>query len=215
MQSDEAELLAAWQAGDGAAAQTLVRQAWPDMLRFFLAATSGDLAMAEDLTQDTFLTALRHRDDIATTFRAYCYGVARLKRFEAMRSRAARALHDEAELDHLVGVEEGEHDEEQRQRGKRAIAVLRRLEPDEQLLLVLKDYLGFTQPELAETFKIPQSRVSGRINRARRRFRLHFEALELEPREAELTLRSLSSALASIVVKLSEERLTLLEGPAR
>ncbi len=208
---DDASLLARWQTGDRSAGDTLVRHAWPDMLRFFLAATGGDRAMAEDLTQDTFVTALGHRDDMTTTFRAYCYGIARLKRFEAARQRRARARHDDPVANALVLETPESLSEEDRQRSKRAIAVLRRLEPDEQLLLVLKDYLGFTQPELADTFKIPQPRVSGRINRARRRFRREFEALELHPQDYELTLRSLGSALASIVARLPEH---LLPEPA-
>ena len=201
VRDDERGLLEAWKAGDDAALQTLVRRYFPDIQRFFLTACGGDLARAEDLTQDTFLTVVRRRDDIEESFRAFCYGVARMKRFEAGRQRQRRAdespPEDGLELEAPAGLSEAE-----RERSKIAIAVLRRLEPDDQLLLILKDYLGFTQPELAETFKIPQTRVAGRINRARLRFRREFEAMEMQADERELTMRSLGTALASIVARL-------------
>lgn len=148
------------------------------------------------------LTVLRRRDAITSSFRAYCYGVARLKRHEAFRARTKDADHQPADEHGVVLAADEGISEEDRQRCKLAISVLRRLDPDDQLLLVLKDYLGFTQPELAETFKIKQSQVSGRINRARLRFRREFEALEQTPEERDLTMRSLGSALASIVARL-------------
>ena len=198
---DERALLTAWQAGDRLAAQTLVRRHWSDVLRFFLAVTKGDRADAEELTQDTFTTVVRRRDDIRSSFRAYCYGVARMKRFERRRDWQRNFIElDELELEPAPSADEGE-----RVRAKLVITVLRRMPADDQLLLVLKDYLGFTQPELAETFKIQQSRVAGRINRARRRFRQEFARLELAPDERELTMRSLDSALRSIVARLPEE----------
>ncbi|MCA9709861.1 MAG: sigma-70 family RNA polymerase sigma factor [Myxococcales bacterium] len=205
MPDDENALLEAWKSGDRSAADRLCRRYWPDMLRFFLTATGGDEARAEELAQATFLTVLGRRDAIESSFRAYCYGVARHKRFEAARRWAAEQRHHAIDEGELVLEAPPPASEEDRQRGMLAISVLRRLEPDEQLVLVLKDYLGFSQPELAETFQIPQSRVSGRINRARQRFRREFERLELRPEERELTLRSLSSALASIVARLPEE----------
>lgn len=201
MRDDESGLLAAWKAGDESALHSLVREYFPDIQRFFLTACGGDVARADDLTQDTFLTVVRKRDDIEESFRAFCYGVARMKRFEAgrrQRRRDQESSPDEAlQLQAPSGLSEAD-----RQRSKIAIAVLRRLEADDQLLLILKDYLGFTQPELAETFKIPQTRVAGRINRARLRFRREFEAMEMQAAERELTMRSLGSALASIVARL-------------
>lgn len=199
---DDQACLEAWQAGDDAAGGELVRRHWPGVVRFFLATTGGDRVAAEDLAQDTFLTVVRQRDAIATSYRAYCFGVARMKRFEAARSRRARARvvgDDDALADFPDQVSEAE-----RARARLAITVLRRLEPDEQLLIILKDYLGFTQPELAETFKVTQGRIAGRLTRARRRFRREFEAMELAPDDRERTLRSLDTALASMVARFPD-----------
>lgn len=177
-----------------------------------MAVTGGDRAAAEDLAQDTLMVVVANRDDIQTTFRAYCYGVARMKRLGANRKRQARAR--ETSLDEILftaaGTEAEACSKEDRMRAKLAITVLRRLSPDEQCILIYKDHLGFTQPELAEAFKIPQSRVAGRVHRARRRFRRCFEALELDPSERELTERSLNTALASIVARFPERLLTAL-----
>ena len=101
MPDDENALLEAWKSGDRSAADRLCRRYWPDMLRFFLTATGGDEARAEELAQATFLTVLDRRDAIESSFRAYCYGVARHKRFEAARRWAAEQRHraiDEGEL---------------------------------------------------------------------------------------------------------------------
>lgn len=211
---DDAELLEAWKGGHVAAGEALVRRHWSDLLRFFLAATGGDQSSSEDLAQETMLTVLCRRDAITSSFRAYCYGVARLKRHEAFRARTKGAAHRPAEDHGVALVADAGMSDDDRQRCKLAISVLRRLEEDDQLLLVLKDYLGFTQPELAETFKIGQSQVSGRINRARLRFRREFEALEQTPEERELTMRSLGAALASIVAKLSPDIVAVVKGPA-
>ncbi|MCB9750742.1 MAG: sigma-70 family RNA polymerase sigma factor [Myxococcales bacterium] len=205
MKDDDSEstLLAAWRGGDQGAGQALVRRYWADLYRFFAVATRGDHARAEELTQETFYTVVRRRERIEASFRAYCYGVARMKRFEAARQRLGAF----EPLDELALEVHAAASPEDRLRSKLVVTVLRRLSPDDQLFIVLKDYLGFTQAELAEAFKIPQGRVAGRLNRARRRFRREFERLEIAQGERELTMRSLNTALASIVARLPRETL--------
>lgn len=169
------------------------------MLRFFLASTGGDRARAEDLAQETFVTVVHRADAITSTFRAYCYGVARLKRLEDLRRHGRAATDDDSVLEF---IDAPQVPEAERQRGRIAIAALRQISDDDQQLIVLKDYLGFSQAELAEVFKIRAPQVAGRLNRARLRFQRRFEAIEANPVERELTERSLASALASIVAQL-------------
>lgn len=96
------ELLAAWRDGDRAASDQLVRRHYAAVKRFFELKCPRE---ADDLAQQTFLAAVlgRQRYRAEASFKAYLFGIARIKLLEQIRriDRDAKTgptrLGDEAE----------------------------------------------------------------------------------------------------------------------
>ena len=130
----------------------------------FLVGMVGDVALAEDLLQETFLEALRAPDRVATadSQEAWLFGVARHRALTALRGRnrlsaallrlASRERHASTELPAEV-------------RG--VVELLACLEPDDRALVLLRYVHGFRAPELARlTGRSPEA-MRKRLERAR------------------------------------------------
>lgn len=133
--------------------------------------------LAEDLLQETFLTAYRHRHRLpsqADAQRAWLYGIARNRALSALRSRRRRValtMRLKAWTDNSPATGHAVSD---------ALAVrqvlVQTLSPDDRLLIVLRYLHGFDAPELAQmTGKTPEA-VRQRLARASRRLRLALAA---------------------------------------
>lgn len=88
--ADDFALLRAWQAGDRAAGEELTHRYYERVLRFF--ALKAEF-FAQDLTQRTFLACVQAAasDRVATSFRAYLFGVARRQYQDYQRTDGRRA----------------------------------------------------------------------------------------------------------------------------
>ena len=99
--SDDVELLLAWRGGDEEAGNRLARRHFQDIYTFFRTKAPDG---AEDLTQQTFLHAVRARDrvDERGGFRAYLFGIARhrlLHHWEALAQHANRVASTDGSME--------------------------------------------------------------------------------------------------------------------
>jgi RNA polymerase sigma-70 factor (ECF subfamily) len=130
----------------------------------FLVQVVGNRQLAEDLLQETFLTAFREDLQSVENVGAWLFAVARNRALQALRSgRRAQSA-----FQRLTGsVDAGGADPAE------VIAVrdllARSLEPDDRMLLILRHLHGLESAELAEIFDLSPEAVRQRLSRARRR----------------------------------------------
>lgn len=151
--SEDERLLADIRAGRHEACADLIHTHYQGVYRFLLHLTR-DVALAEDLTQETFLTvwekigSFAGRPSIATWLHRIAYG-----KFVDARRRARRGLevHDRVRqqtpsaawttpLDEVIADDQTRH----------LYAVLHRLEPRDQALLVLHYLQGLSYRDMAD-----------------------------------------------------------------
>ena len=130
-----------------------------------------DHSLSEDITQETFLTAIRSTDDTSSISAGWLITVARNRLIDELRRRAR---HEER----LRLLKEPEATSEaaelaERMRVERA---LNELSIDHRLVLTLHYIDGFTVPALAEHLGRTLKSVEGLVTRARRELRDRLDA---------------------------------------
>jgi RNA polymerase sigma-70 factor (ECF subfamily) len=132
----------------------------------FLAQVTKSRSLAEDLLQETFLVAVRERDQLPTVanVEAWLFGIARNRALDALRKRRRT----------LGAIERLTSRLERRQAdSSEAVAVrdflVRNVPPEDRILLVLRYVHGFGARELGEmTGRSPEA-VRQQLSRACRR----------------------------------------------
>jgi RNA polymerase sigma-70 factor (ECF subfamily) len=202
--ADDLALLHAWRSGDRGAGRALIARHYASVYRFFFSKVPE--GACEDLTQATFEVVCRRRDAFRgdATFKAFLFGVARVKLLEYIRSRrgdfepAEHSLADprtEGSTSSLLADRQIEHIVAQALRG---------LSLDDQILLELKEYEQMTTRELARLFEVPDGTMAGRLARARQRLREAAERLIADPALRDSVERDLDSCMRSIGDKLED-----------
>jgi RNA polymerase sigma factor (sigma-70 family) len=149
---------------DAAAVEELFRGCERRLGRF-LVQLVGDRTLAEDLLQDTFHEALRHRTGMSAVDspEAWLFGIARHRALAALRRR--RRLR--GVLERLVPQTVSQHDDASELVALRDL-LARHLDPDDRALLILRYLHGFTAGELAAmTGRSPEA-VRQRLSRAKK-----------------------------------------------
>jgi RNA polymerase sigma-70 factor (ECF subfamily) len=163
----DAELLRAWQDGDQAAGNVLVRRHFSTMYRFFRSRVDDDVA---DLVQRTFLACVKARDRFPADveFRAWALGIARKELLMALRKhhRGARVIETKL-ASGLAGGPTPSAAAADGEQQRALLGALRRLPVDLQLLLELYYWEELPLAEIAPIFEIPQGTVKSRLHRAR------------------------------------------------
>lgn len=172
------DLLARWRAGDKAAGNELFSRHYTALLRFFRNKTDRGI---EDLIQETMLACVQGRDRVRDdgSFRAYLFGAARFVLFGFVRRKRTDLDADEMSLAAIgPGVSTGyaKHAEQQL-----LLQALRRLPLNDQMILELYYWEGFSAPDLAAALDIPLGTVAGRIRRGTERLRTEVETLASSP----------------------------------
>lgn len=132
----------------------------------FLAQMVSDRALAADLTQETFLSALGARDqlDSIENPEAWLFRIARNCALQSFRKRS-RAMNAIKRLSHERRDESADPVE--------AIAVrdqlARTLKPDERSVLILRYVHGFSSQELAEIVGRSPEAIRKELSRSRRK----------------------------------------------
>lgn len=129
-----------------------------------------DHSLAEDITQETFMTAIRTTDDPSSISIGWLITVARNRLVDVLRRQTTY----EGKL-RLVGAAESREQSAQVAERLRIEAALNDLSVDHRLVLTLHYIDGFTVPALADHLDRSVKSVEGLITRARRELR---EALE-------------------------------------
>ena len=126
-----------------------------------------DLALAEDITQNTFLKAYRHRARYRSTGRLGGW-LHRIAVREAISSLRWRDLHDRLLLAIQLKVRQPVPDPTL---GGLLASTLHRLNPGTRAAVILHYYHGYRYREVAEILGIPEGTVATRIANGLRRMK--------------------------------------------
>lgn len=171
------QLAPAVSAGDQAALAELIARHHTPLLGYLSRLVEGDRPLAEDLTQETFLRALRHGAYPANRpFKPWLYTIATNLARDYFKSAAVRQRsHSGEEEGALLETCDGAPGPEARalaaERGDEVQAALAQLSAEHRVVIVLRFYQGFTLQEIAETLRIPLGTVKSRLSLALRRLR--------------------------------------------
>ncbi len=143
---------------------------------YFIRRTAGDRQMAEDLTQETFLTAARTYDGQQRNENAWIVTVARRRLIDHIRRTKSRPrlfpLSDPVDLVHWPDDwGQQEHD---------VFSALRTLQPDHQMVLLLHYVDDLALGEVANFMSRSRTATYSLLARAKSSLR---QALEEAPRE--------------------------------
>jgi RNA polymerase sigma-70 factor (ECF subfamily) len=180
-------LLADLRVGRREACAALIHAHYQAIYRFLLHLTR-DVALAEDLTQDTFATAWEKVGSFAgrSSLRTWLHRIAHGKLVDVRRrSRRGAEIHEQVgrqaaraesagPLDAVIADDQARHLFEQ----------LQRLEPDDRTLLVLHYLQGLSYRDLAGVVDEPVNTVKWRVREALEQLRALF-AEEAHRREHE------------------------------
>jgi RNA polymerase sigma-70 factor (ECF subfamily) len=165
---DDAELLAAWRAGQRDAGDALVRRHLHELVGFFRLRVPH---AADDLVQRTLLACTEGRERIAgSSFRGFLFGVARRQLLKFLDEQRRSADHDglyfqpgtrPASVITPSGVVA------LRQEHWLLLQALARLDDDQQIALALYYVQGLSTKEIGEACDVPPSTVTSRLHRAR------------------------------------------------
>jgi RNA polymerase sigma-70 factor, ECF subfamily len=172
-QTDE-QLAHRVQRGDTSALSILVQRHHSPLLGFLYRLTGGDRSLAEDLTQEAFLRALRSIQQYqpARPFKPWLYAIAvnvARDHFKRADTRYAVARTDEefAALADPIELDETIADDNQR-----VAAAIRALPVRQREALILRYYQDLSLAEIAETLSIPIGTVKSRLSLGLRQLRL-------------------------------------------
>ncbi len=129
-----------------------------------------DHSLSEDITQETFMAAVRNTDDPSTITIGWLITVAKNKLIDVLR-REVRYT----EKIRLVGADTADEIDVDLVERLRVEAALEQLRPDYRLVLTLHYLDGYTVPALAEQLDRTVKSVEGLITRARRDLRAALE----------------------------------------
>lgn len=167
-------ILAAFVAGEPGAAEAFVRAHEASLYGFALRVL-GDAAAAEDVVQETFLSAHQHGPSYEArgSVRAWLFTIARRACLRRRRLRVGEPSTLEP-LDSL-GAEAGWGSEDPEscfsrlQLREKLGAALERLSPSDREVIVLRDVEGLAGSEAAEVLGITLRALKSRLHRARLR----------------------------------------------
>ena len=138
----------------------------------YLCALSGSVALAEDLTQETFLKALLSLDDSHKNVRAWLYAVARNLYYD----RARRAGFEIPEENPESGFAEGPEDELQRKALRNELrSALMRLDERKREVILLQYFSGLSVREIASVTGLSQENVRVLAFRAKKELKRFLE----------------------------------------
>jgi len=184
------ELLLQWRDGNERAGEKLFERHFDALFRFFCSKLPA--AVAEDLTQETFLACVKGKDRFRfdAKFRTYMYVVARreLHGYYDKRRKSDVDLGSMSAVDLAPGAATAVAAKEEEQLFLQA---LRRLPVDYQIAIELHNWEGMTGPEIAEVLAVPEGTVRSRLRRARIQLEELVRELSTSPQVLESTLTNL------------------------
>jgi RNA polymerase sigma factor (sigma-70 family) len=164
------DLLEAWRAGDERSGRDLFARHFDAIYRFFRSKVDD---AAEDLTQQTFLGAVKGRERYRgeASFRTYLYTIARNRLYTHIRDRQRRDAVIDVGQQSVADLGLGSPTQQiaQRQEHKLLLAAMRHLPLEMQLALELHYWEGLSVREIAIVIETPEGTIKRRLQRARQR----------------------------------------------
>jgi len=163
---DEREIIDKARAGDRAAQEELVREHYGYVMGYLIKLTL-DRELAQDLTQETFVRALR----ALPTWRgeaklgSWLIAIAHNLFRDYARGRAKRVNLPIDDLP-LSDAGAGAAQMELGVQAREAIEMLASLPPDRREMVVLRYYYGYTSKEIAQMLHVPEGTVRSRLHYA-------------------------------------------------
>ena len=177
MQDPDPRILVRAREGDLGAFEELVRQYQADVWRFAFHFTR-DRAMAEDVTQEAFLSLWRsgaRYDPTRGSVRTWLLGVVRNRAIDLLRRQATRAPTVELELERLHDTsptaELTDTAAVRREAAREVRGALEVLPADQLKVIELAYFGGLTHSEIAEALGMPLGTVKGRMRLAMEKIR--------------------------------------------
>jgi RNA polymerase sigma-70 factor (ECF subfamily) len=197
MDSSDAELLAAWRAGDKPAGERLCRRYAPAIVRFFRNKISSPV---EDLVQQTFLALLEGHERLAdpSKLRGYLFGIAHNVLRGHLRELSRGRQIDEG-VSSLAELDPGPTSALARKREQQLLLLaLRRLPIQHQVALELYYWENLSTVEIAEILGLSESAMRSRMVRARSLLEAELGKLAESEVELHSTLERLDGWVAQI-----------------
>jgi RNA polymerase sigma-70 factor (ECF subfamily) len=185
----DVELVRAYRAGDVHAFEELHRRYVGSIYRL-VRRKLGDALLAEDISQETFLKALRMLDRVDDNFNfgGWVHTVARNLCFDELRRRQrdqrVEDHDDEEDADLLASLPSTSRSfdpvsvQESNEVRRQVWTVAQRLPEKYRLVLTLRELQGLSYRRIATILKMSESAVETLLYRARLRFKEEFVALE-------------------------------------
>ena len=168
---DDLELLERWRHGDAEAGQRLFERHFDSIYGFFETKCESE---ADELTQTTFLSCLRARDQFRaqSSFRTYLFAIARNELYRHLRNRQRRDAKLDFELSSIADLVSTPGTRMARsQAHRRLIEALQHLPVEQQTLLELHYWEDMDISQLAVIFDSPTATIRTRLHRARKALR--------------------------------------------
>jgi RNA polymerase sigma-70 factor (ECF subfamily) len=159
------------EAADIAAFEALYERLLPIVYGYLLRRVGGDVQAAEDLTQETFLAAVRSLPPRIDSPEAWIVTIARRRFVDHLRreGRSPRQVALAVDPPQRGWPPDWSHDE------RRVTAALSRLDPTHQLALVLRHVDDLPVAEVAGMLERSIAATESLLSRARRALRVAFE----------------------------------------
>jgi RNA polymerase sigma factor (sigma-70 family) len=171
VEPDDLALLNLWRGGDRAAGQTLFTRYFQMIFRFFSTKCPSE---AEELTQSTFLSCMRARDQFRadSSFKTYLYAIARNELHGHLRTKARKLDKLDFELSSIMDITTSIGSKLARtQEHTQMLEALQRLPVEQQTLLELHYWEGIDIAGLSAIFEISAQSMRARLYRARNALR--------------------------------------------
>ncbi len=182
------ELVRRVQGGDREALERLVKRYHGPIRGYLYHIVHGDIHLADDLTQETFLTMVRKLPQLRepSAFKAWLYRIAGNTARDYFRSAQAREVPaDPVRNDDAAAVGTEPEAEAFRDHDRMLVlGLLRELEEHHREVLILRYYQDLELNEIAEILDVPLGTVKSRLHYALRRMKeavLEREVVAREP----------------------------------
>jgi len=175
------------QRGDQRAFAIIVRTYETPVYNYVLRLTNGDRALAEDLTQEVFLRVFQGlpRFSLRCKFTTWLFQVTKNRVLDELRARERRPM-TPVTLDDIPPLEAIDQPVERVEAIDALWRAIDELNVDLKMALLLRDVVGLSYNEIADSLEITLATVKWRIFKAREEVQLTLarEGIELDTREA-------------------------------
>ena len=156
------------QSGDQRAFAIILRTYETPVYNYILRLTNGDKALAEDLTQEVFLRVFQGlpRFSLRCKFTTWLFQVTKNRVLDELRARERRPIAS-VNIDDIPPLEAVDPPAERVEAIEALWRAIDQLTPDLKMALLLRDVVGLSYNEIADSLEVTLATVKWRIFKAR------------------------------------------------